>query len=111
MPTYQAFTAAERAVAHDISTNANDIASDNEIDAAAYLRIIAASVLRGDLSDKAMASLGRELLQQYQRDVIGLVLATDTELDMMIAELEGLFRQRRALLPNHLAFDGTARVA
>lgn len=111
MPTYQAFTAAERAVAHDVSTSANDIASDNEIDAAAYLRIIAAAVLRGDLSDKAMASLGRELLQQYQRDVIGLVLAADTELDTMIAELEGLFRQRRALLPNHLAFDGTARVA
>ena len=106
----QSFTCAERSVARDVSTNATDVANDNDLDAGSYLRPIANAVLRGDLSDKAMASLGRELLQVYQRDVIGLVISADTELDTMITELEGLIRQRRALLPNVLTFNGTARM-
>ena len=107
MPT-QPFTNAERSVARDVSTNATDVANDNDLDAGSYLRPIANAVLRGDLSDRAMASLGRELLQVYQRDVIGLVISADTELDTMITELEGLIRQRRALMSNVLAFNGTA---
>ena len=104
----QSFTCAERSVARDVSTNATDVANDNDLDASSYLRPIANAILRGDLSDRAMASLGRELLQVYQRDVIGLVISAGTELDTMITELEGMLRQRRALLPNVLAFNGTA---
>lgn len=105
--TPQSFSVAERAVAQDVSTNATDIANDNDVDAGTYLRAIANAILRGDLSDRAMASLGRELLQAYQHDVIGLVIAVDVEFDAAITELEGRLRQRRALLPNHLVFHGT----
>lgn len=111
MPLPQTFNAAERAVAQDVSRNAGDIANDNDIDAGPYLCAIANAVLRGDLSDKAMASLGRELLQRYQYDVIGLVITQDAEIDAAITELEGMLRQRRAGMSNLLAFNGTARVA
>jgi hypothetical protein len=111
MPLPQSFTAAERAVAQDVSRSAGDIANDNDVCAGPYLCAIANAVLRGDLSDRAMASLGRELLQRYQYDVIGLVFAADTEIDAAITELEGMLRQRRAGMSNLLAFNGTGVAA
>lgn len=101
------FTCAERAIARDVSTNATDIANDNDIDAGPYLEAVARIVLMGDLSDRMMASLGRELLQRYERDVLALVIAQDAEIDAEITKLEGLIRQRRAMTPNVLAFNGT----
>lgn len=105
------FTCAERAIARDVSTNATDIANDNDIDAGPYLEAVARIVLMGDLSDRMMASLGREILQRYERDVLALVIAEDAKMDAMITELEGLIRQRRAMTPNHLLFNGTGVAA
>ncbi|SCU75559.1 conserved hypothetical protein [Cupriavidus necator] len=90
-----AFTVAERQVAEDVSADPLNTANDNDIEAGGYIGPIADAVLRGDLSEKAMASLGRELLQVYQRDVIGLVLSTEREIDE--EEAERLARTQRAL--------------
>lgn len=105
MPTPQPFTCAERAVAQDISTNAIDIANDNDIEAGPYLEAIARVVLAGDLSDRMMASLGRELLQQYVRDTLPLVVAADGELEAAVREAEQQWLQHlratpTAVLPN-----------
>lgn len=99
-----AFTAAERKVAEDVSADPLNTANDNDIEAGGYLGPIAAAVLRGDLSDTAMASLGRELLQVYQRDVIGLVLSAEREIDE--EETERLARTQRAIseLPSAVTF-------
>lgn len=99
-----AFTEAERKVAGDVSADPLNAANDNDIEAGAYLGPIADAILRDDLSDAAMASLGRELLQVYQRDVIGLVLSTEREIDE--EETERLARTQRALseLPAAVTF-------
>lgn len=99
-----AFTAAERKVAEDVSADPLNVANDNDIEAGGYMRPIADAILRDDLSDAAMASLGRELLQVYQRDVIGLVLSTEREIDE--EETERLVRTQRALaeLPSAVTF-------
>lgn len=89
------FTEAERLVAMVVAANPTDSANDNDVDAGGYMRPIADAILRDDLSDAAMASLGRELLQVYQRDVIGLVMSTEREIDE--EETERLARTQRAL--------------
>ena len=94
-----AFTQAERLVALDVSIKPVDTANDNDIEAGGYLGPIAYAVLRGDLSDAAMASLGRELLQVYQRDVIGLVIAADREMEEAVERAEAQWRQQMRALP------------
>ncbi|WP_454751657.1 hypothetical protein [Cupriavidus necator] len=89
------FTDAERLVAMAVSANPTDTANENDVDAGGYMGPIADAILRDDLSDAAMSSLGRELLQVYQRDVIGLVLSTEREIDE--EETERLSRTQRAL--------------
>lgn len=98
------FTDAERLVAMTVSAHPTDTANDNDIEAGGYMRPIADSVLRDDLSDAAMASLGRELLQVYLRDVIGLVLSTEREINE--EETERLARTQRAIceLPSAVTF-------
>ncbi len=98
------FTDAERLVAMAVAAQPTDTANDNDVDAGGYMRPIADAVLRDDLSDAAMASLGRELLQVYLRDVIGLVLSTEREIDE--EETERLVRTQRALaeLPAAVTF-------
>ncbi|NOV25918.1 hypothetical protein E5S69_20665 [Cupriavidus necator] len=98
------FTDAERLVAMAIVAKPTDTANDNDIEAGGYMRPIADAILRDDLSDAAMASLGRELLQVYLRDVIGLVLSTEREIDE--EEAERATRTKRALaeLPAAVTF-------
>jgi len=98
------FTDAERLVATAVSANPTDTANDNDVEAGGYMRPIADAILRDDLSDAAMASLGRELLQVYLRDVIGLVLCTEREIDE--EETERAARTQRALadLPAAVTF-------
>lgn len=94
-----AFTHAERLVARVVSAKPTDTANDNDVEAGGYMGPIADAVLRGDLSDEAMASLGRELLQVYQRDVIGLVLMADREMEEAVERAEAQWRQRMRSLP------------
>lgn len=98
------FTDAERLVAMAVSANPTDTANDNDVDAGGYIGAIARVVLLDDLSDKMMASLGRELLQVYLRDVIGLVLITEREINE--EEAERVDRTQRALaeLPSAVTF-------
>lgn len=102
MPTPQPFTCAERAVARDISTNATDIANDNDIEAGAYLSAVADFVLRNKLDDAALASLGRQVFQQYLSDVAHLVAETDREMAEAVERCEAEFRALVARTPNHL---------
>ena len=95
----QAFTPAEREVAKTVSADPLNAANDNDIEAGGYIGAIAAAVLRGDLSDKMMASLGRELLQMYQRDVIGLVIAADEDMEEAVRAAEAQWRQQLRALP------------
>lgn len=94
-----AFTNAERLVARVVSSKPMDTANENDVDAGGYLGPIADAVIRGDLSDAAMASLGRELLQVYQRDVIGLVLMADREMEEAVERAEAQWRQQLRALP------------
>jgi hypothetical protein len=94
-----AFTTAELLVARVVSADPLNTANDNDIEAGGYIGPIADAVLRGDLSDKAMASLGRELLQVYLRDVIGLVLASEREMDEAVERAEAQWRQRLHATP------------
>lgn len=66
IPSY--FTEGERAVAAEVQKDALNFANDNDIEAGAYMAPVAALVLRGDLSDAALLSMAREVLQQYERD-------------------------------------------
>ena len=95
----EAFTQAEREVARAVYADPLNAANDNDIEAGTYIGAVAAAVLRGDLSDAAMASLGRELLQAYQRDVIGLVVAADEEMEEAVERAEAQWRQQMRALP------------
>lgn len=101
----QTFTQAEHLVAKVMSADPLNAANDNDIEAGGYIGPIADAVLRGDLSDKAMASLGRELLQQYVRDTLPLVVAADEELEAAVRAAEAQWNQHlratpTAVLPN-----------
>lgn len=98
----QPFTNAEYLVARVVSAKPIDTANESDIEAGGYLGPIADAVLRGDLSEKAMASLGRELLMQYTRDVLPLVVAADAELEAAVRDAEAAFRQVVRDTPNHL---------
>lgn len=94
-----AFTNAERLVARVVSAKPMDTANENDVDAGGYLGPIADAVIRGDLSDAAMASLGRELLRVYQRDVIGLVLSADREMEEAVERAEAQWRKQMRARP------------
>lgn len=98
------FTDAERLVAMAVSARPIDTANEHDVDAGSYMAAVARVVLLDDLSDKMMASLGRELLQRYLRDVIGMVLTTEREINE--EETERAARTRRALaeLPSAVTF-------
>lgn len=102
-----AFTQAERDVAAKIAADPLNVANENDVEAGAYIAAVARIVLMGDLSDKMMASLGRELLQVYQRDVIGLVIAADDEMEAAVLQAEAQWKQAlratpTAVLPNRM---------
>lgn len=87
------FTHAERLIALVVSKDALNVANDNDIEAGAYMAPVADLVLRGSLDDAAMAELGRKVLQVYQRDVIGLVLMADREMEEAMERVEDEWNQ------------------
>ncbi|MBO4119875.1 hypothetical protein J5T34_03860 [Cupriavidus gilardii] len=62
------FTDAQIEVAEQVRRDPLNFANENDIEAGAYMAPVAGLVLRGDLSDAALLSMARELLQQYERD-------------------------------------------
>jgi len=96
------FTNAERLVAMVVSKDAMNVANDNDVDAGAYMGPVADLVLRDKLSDADFASLGRQLFQQYLRDVMPLVIAADREMEEAVEQAEAEFCQRIRNTPNHL---------
>ena len=57
-------------------------------DTHAYMAPIASALLRNDLGDAAMASLGRELVQQFLRDIRNAVAEEEKAADALVAEDE-----------------------
>ncbi|SOY56817.1 hypothetical protein [Cupriavidus taiwanensis] len=99
-----AFTPAERQVAEAVSADPTNVANDNDIEAGTYMAAVARIVLMGDLSDRMMASLGRELLQQYERDVKGLVLSAERQIGEEESERAARTRRAIAELPAAVTF-------
>ncbi|CBJ38297.1 conserved protein of unknown function [Ralstonia solanacearum CMR15] len=62
-----------------------------------YMEPVARAMLRGDLNDAAMASLGRELVQQFLRDIRSAVAEEEAHADALIAEEEAGERAARRL--------------
>lgn len=62
-----------------------------------YMSPIASALLRGDLGDAAMASLGRELVQQFLRDIRNAIAEQEQAADALIAEEEARDRRERQL--------------
>lgn len=98
----QNFTGAERLIAMVVSKDGLNFANDNDIEAGSYLSAAADFVLRNDLSDASLASLGRAVLQQYLRDVAPLVAETDREMTEAVERCEADYRAFVARTPNHL---------
>ncbi|XYI31466.1 hypothetical protein MNJPNG_04805 [Cupriavidus oxalaticus] len=96
------FTNTEQLVARVVSIDAMNIANDNDVEAGCYMGPVADFVLRDDLSDAAFASLGRQLFQQYLRDVMPLVLAAEREMEEAVEQAEAEVRQFIARTPNHI---------
>lgn len=100
IPSY--FTEGERAVAAEVQKDALNFANDNDIEAGAYMAPVAALVLRGDLSDAALASMAREVLQQYLRDTKGHAEDADRELEQAVEDAEAEWQQRLDWTLEHL---------
>ncbi|QMV32376.1 hypothetical protein 8G_00059 [Ralstonia phage Hyacinthe] len=66
-------------------------------DTHAYMAPIAIALLRSDLGDAAMASLGRELVQQFLRDIKNAVAEEEQAADALIAEDDARDRLERSL--------------
>lgn len=98
------FSDAERLVAMTVSARPTDTANENDFEAGGYMGPIADAVLRDNLSDAAMASLGRQLLQQYIADVKSLVRMAQDEIDEDDAARAGQHRRVLGELPAALTF-------
>lgn len=96
------FTNAERLVAMIVSKDAMNVANDNDFEAGAYMGPVADLVLRDKLSDADFASLGRQLFQQYLRDVQSMVIAADREIEEAVEQAEAECLQVLRATPNHL---------
>ncbi|CAJ0698682.1 hypothetical protein [Ralstonia holmesii] len=74
-----------------------------------YMAAVAAAMLANDLGDKAMASLGRMMVQQFQRDIANAV--AQQELDNKIAAdtLEAL-EEANAKLERRLGMAAPASI-
>lgn len=84
-----AFNTAERFIAQQLAADPVQFCMD-QVDQTVdvYMGPIANAVLRGDLSDAAMASLGRELLQQYLADVRNAVCEEQEAIEEACAQVE-----------------------
>lgn len=55
-----------------------------------YMAAVACAMLANDLGDKAMAALGRELVQQFQRDIANAVAEQDRDNRIAADTLEAM---------------------
>ncbi|SUD94255.1 Uncharacterised protein [Ralstonia mannitolilytica] len=83
-----AITPTERLVCQALVADGMYCADQGLDDTHAYMAPIANALLRGDLGDSAMASLGRELVQQFLRDIKNAVIAEDERDATLLAEAE-----------------------
>lgn len=98
------FTDAERLVAMAVSALPTDTANENDVDAGGYMGPIADAILLDNLSDAAMASLGRQLLQQYIADTKSLVRVAQEEIDEDDAQRAAERRRTLGELPAAVTF-------
>ncbi|CAJ0779001.1 hypothetical protein LMG7141_00827 [Ralstonia condita] len=92
-----AVTPTERLVCEALVADGMYCADQGIDDTHGYMAPIANALLRGDLDDKAMASLGRELVQQFLRDIRNAVAEEEKAADALIAEEESRGRLERSL--------------
>ena len=92
-----AVTPTERLVCEALVADGMYCADQGIDDTHVYMAPIANALLRGDLDDSAMASLGRELVQQFLCDIRNAVAEEDKAADALIAEEESRGRLERSL--------------
>ena len=92
-----AVTPTERLVCEALVADGMYCADQGLDDTHVYMAPIASALLRNDLSDSAMASLGRELVQQFLRDIKSAVAEQDAAADALVAEDEARGRMERSL--------------
>lgn len=92
-----AVTPTERLVCEALVAEDTYCADQGIDDTHVYMAPIANALLRGDLGDSAMASLGRELVQQFLRDIRNAVAEQDEAADALMAEEESRGRLERSL--------------
>lgn len=96
-----AVTPTERLVCEALVADGMYCADQGIDDTHGYMAPIANALLRGDLGDSAMASLGRELVQQFLRDIknaIAKVERADKDAaDALEAEEQARGRLERSL--------------
>lgn len=92
-----AITPTERLVCQALVADGMYCADQGLDDTHVYMAPIASALLRNDLSDSAMASLGRELVQQFLRDIRNAVAEEEKAADALIAEEESRSRLERSL--------------
>ncbi|MBN6210637.1 hypothetical protein JYK21_29600 [Ralstonia pickettii] len=92
-----AVTPTERLVCEALVVDGMYCADQGLDDTHVYMAPIASALLRNDLSDSAMASLGRELVQQFLRDIKNAVAEQDAADDALIGEDEARGRLERSL--------------
>ena len=92
-----AVTQTERLVCEALVANGMYCADQGLDDTHVYMAPIANALLRNDLGDAAMASLGRELVQQFLRDIRNAVAEEEKAADALLAEEESRGRLERAL--------------
>lgn len=96
-----AVTPTERLVYEALVADGMYCADQGLDDTHVYMAPIASALLRNDLSDSAMASLGRELVQQFLRDIknaIAKVERADKDAaDALEAEEQARGRLERSL--------------
>ncbi|WP_433867032.1 hypothetical protein [Ralstonia wenshanensis] len=92
-----AVTPTERLVCEALVADGMYCADQGLDDTHVYMAPIASALLRNDLSDSAMASLGRELVQQFLRDIKNAVADQDAAADALTAGDEARGRLERSL--------------
>lgn len=99
MSTLHAFSQTERLVARCLANDPVNFCNGFDWNACDYMVAVAAMVARGDLSDAAMLSMAREVLQQYLRDTKGATVTAEQELEAAVRSAEASFRQMQRSLP------------
>lgn len=100
--TKSLFTQPERLIARCLANDPTNFCNGYDWNAADYMAPVAGLVARGDVSDGALLSMARELIQQYLRDTKDATTTAEQELEAAVRNAEASFRQMRRDLPNHL---------